>query len=166
MGANISSMKDVLNSTADDYTNFAEVRCYVGEPVARKLMFSFGGVRIYIPSPTDMGDDHPIVQALGRQDAQHLAAMFKGSPVDIPLGPNSRQFNQQNECLRRYESGESASEIALAMQVCERSVRRWFKKLGLSPKTNRRSRDLRTAMRRAPAIGGGADLHDEDGAAR
>ena len=143
-------MKHVIDNTADGRTSFTEVREYVGEEIARKLMFSFGGVSIYIPKPAAMQDGHPLIEALGRSDAEHLASMFQGSRISITLGRQAQYYQNLERCRQRCNEGESASQIALSMQVGERTVRRWFKKLGISPTEKRNNRNLRQTMRRVP----------------
>lgn len=90
----------------------------IGEPVALKLAKHFGGTRLYVPR--QIGDHHPIGVALGRDDADRLAAWAGGGSIDVPKQAARRAR------VRQLHSGGSLtiSQIALETSYTERHVYR------------------------------------------
>lgn len=90
----------------------------VGLPLALRLSAAFGGTRLYVPRV--IGDHHPICVALGRADADVLAAFSGGGPLDVPKQAARRQRVRQLLSARSL----TIAQIAVETSYSERHVYR------------------------------------------
>lgn len=97
---------------------FAELVAAIGGDAARRLAERFGGTALYVPRA--IGDHHPISVALGRADADRLAAWAGGGTVAIPKQAVRRA--QVREL--RNNSRLTIAQIALQTSFSERHVYR------------------------------------------
>jgi hypothetical protein len=110
-----------------------EIASVVGVPAALAIAERVGGTRVYIPS--HVGDDHWLVEAVGREAAVKICELFavdgsRGQRVDMPVaaigGRAYRAFRQQlaRRVHKLDKEGKSARQIALEVGLTERGVRR------------------------------------------
>ena len=86
-----------------------------------------GGTRIYIPAKA--GADHGLVRLLGIEDAAKLCAHFRvghnsGYRILVPMGPASGWRVRRARAQALTADGMSATKVARALGMHERSVRR------------------------------------------
>lgn len=91
----------------------------VGIRVALKLMQAFGGRDMKFPKMPDI--DHPVVQALGMDDAVVLCQHLAGGQIYIPHGRAARSQRAAIKALAA--EGRSRVAIAAALGITERWVR-------------------------------------------
>lgn len=92
----------------------------VGLRVALKLMQAFGGRDVkFPPNPKP---DHPVVQALGMDDAAALCEHLAGNQIYVPHGRGPRSQRQAVKALAA--EGRDRTAIAAALGISERHVRR------------------------------------------
>lgn len=87
----------------------------IGDAAARKLVESFGGVRVYVPQlpePEDM-----LSRLIGVEAALKLAQVYGGERLELPH-PNSRR----DKILSLRRSGLSVDAIALEAGCTRRRV--------------------------------------------
>jgi hypothetical protein len=110
-----------------------EIASVAGEPAAMTIAAHVGGTRVYIPAKA--GDDHWLVQAIGRASADKVCALFavdgaRGQRVDMPVAAaGGRAYRSFRQSLARQvhqldKEGKSARQIALEAGLTERAVRR------------------------------------------
>ena len=119
----------------------AEIAEVAGLDAALKLALRRGGTEIYVPGRA--GDDHWLVETVGRDAADAICRYFairpptdrgdgaryyrnasRGVLVEVPLGPRGSLAKIRGEVDRMIATGASASEIALACGFTERGVRK------------------------------------------
>lgn len=90
----------------------------IGEPSAMKLAQHFGGTKLYVPCR--IGEHHPIVAALGRDDADRLVAWAGGGNLDVPkqAARRARVYDL------RSQGSLTIAQIALETSYSERHVYR------------------------------------------
>ena len=94
----------------------------LGEEVFKTLQRQFGGQDIAFPHAHRMGDDHPIVQAVGRQNAERLGRLFAGERVYMPCGV--RSFPNLGRVIEELRAGTPDPLIASRIGVSPRHLRR------------------------------------------
>lgn len=102
--------------------SLAEVVRAIGLPATLKLIERFGGVRIYVPQPEHIDEDHPIARAIGLADARTLAGIRGKERMELPRAARALRLVRDRALRRDYES-MSESQCALKYQVTERQVR-------------------------------------------
>ncbi len=100
--------------------SLADVAEVLGLRVALVLMRDFGGRDLRFPvSPRE---DHPVVKALGMEDARALGAFLGGDQIYIPH--NRRRRRSYLDDIAALEGkGKTRPEIAAALGLSERYVR-------------------------------------------
>ncbi len=96
----------------------AELIDAIGPVAARRLAECFGGTTQYVPRT--IGDHHPICAAIGRADADRLAAWTGGTSIAIPKQAVRRARVRE----LRNNSGLTIAQIALQTSFSERHVYR------------------------------------------
>ncbi|MCA1492721.1 helix-turn-helix domain-containing protein [Ensifer sp. NBAIM29] len=100
----------------------------LGLPIALKVIEHFGGTEIKFPkSPAS---DHPVLQALGKEDGIALCSFLSGGFIYVPHMRGRKSIRA--EVLALQESGKERREIARLLGVSQRHVRRMANK----PATN------------------------------
>jgi len=94
----------------------------IGEEATAKLIERYGGgLRLYIPSC--LTPDHALVQLLGREAAQYLAAEYGGLTVEIPRAVSVLR-DHRNRLVRAYlAAGLSQDHCAHKYQLTVRTIR-------------------------------------------
>lgn len=103
----------------------------LGEDIFNKLRDHFSGMDVMITSHPS--DDHPLVQALGREDAELVCDEFAGILLYIPKAGNSYDARDAFVC-RALAEGISRAEVAKALDISMRQLRKYTRRLGLSRK--------------------------------
>lgn len=107
---------------------YADIVELIGEFAALDLSKVRGGRALYIPSPTRLGEQSPVVRLVGMDCALKLAERFGGTHIDIPIGPGKRA-----RVWELKEQGWTAGRIAGEMRCTERTV--WNILGGTRPRT-------------------------------
>lgn len=93
----------------------------VGEPAALALCRERGGTKWFVPKGVTSG----LAKIMGTAAAKRLVATFGGDATYIPRGRALVLTPTQVKFRRLQNEGKSTTEIALLMDVSERSVRKW-----------------------------------------
>lgn len=92
----------------------------IGSDAALRLSLRFRGLRIFILK--SYTDQHPVVEAIGREAADKLADCFSGTFVVVPSQPGLKA-----EVFRLADQGHlTRHEIAAQLYISERQVYRWL----------------------------------------
>lgn len=106
----------------------------LGTAFRDKMMATLGGTEIKVPSkPMHMSDDHPLVSALGRIDADELVDTMAGESFYVPIGAAPR--NMLSALIPHILAGKKSAEIARDMGISQRHVRRLRSRAGLDTST-------------------------------
>lgn len=98
------------------------VQDHLGDALVLRLRQTLGGRDIRIPrADSAVPDDHPLVQAVGRADAERLCGLCGGEQVYIP-----KIGNREDAYMDALNEGLRNVEIAQRLGVSERQVRRYF----------------------------------------
>lgn len=114
----------------------SELAEVIGLEATLKLAVAKGGTQIYVPAAVE--PDHWLVDLLGLKAASALCEHFKqsgfsfkerlmwaGIPVMVPSGI---QFRRRLMLEKARREGLSSREMALRLNVSERTISRWLKK--------------------------------------
>lgn len=101
-------------------TSLQDIAETLGVRVALKLIENFGGTEQKFPKKP--GDDHPVLVALGKQDGVALCNYLSGGTLYIPHA--RKRANLQQQILALRAQGKNAPEIARALGISQRWVRR------------------------------------------
>lgn len=91
----------------------------IGQSGLVALAESFAGSRLQIPA--SMPDDHPIVQAIGADAAQKLAAAYSPEIIRVPLAHERRAIHHR-------DSGMPPAQIALRLGLTETAVNKLLRR--------------------------------------
>lgn len=113
----------------------ADIAEAAGLDAALKLAEHYGGTRRKIPAHA--GDDHWLVQCVGRKAADSICALFRqgadarqsGQEIVIPLGPTGTMRAARRRMINALEAGAPAREAARAAGMHERSAYRMRRRL-------------------------------------
>lgn len=109
----------------------AEIATVAGEAAAVAIAARAGGTRVYIPAKA--GDDHWLVEAVGRAAADKVCKLFvvdgaRGQRVDVPLAKGGAYRSLRRAIAKRVhdldKAGKSSREIARAVGLTQRGVHR------------------------------------------
>lgn len=104
-----------------------EIAEVAGLDAALALAKKRGGTEIYVPPAP--GDDHWLVQALGREAAEAICTIYGSTRQKVPLGPTGSIAEIRRTVDRMIAEGKSTREIALAAGYTERTIHRRRAKL-------------------------------------
>lgn len=92
-----------------------------GEEVARKILQSFAGTRIFIPRVVSA--DHELASVVGLEAATRIAGEVGGIHVEVPSGHMASVMNAQRVIMWAKFAGLPGREIAGLAGRTERHVR-------------------------------------------
>ena len=107
-----ATIEDVPKSLIDVAETF-------GFPVVIKLIEEFGGLEVRFPQRP--ADDHPIIKILGPDVGTSVSHFLTGMTIYIP---HARTKSAREEVLVLEKNGMTRSEIARALGISQRHVRR------------------------------------------
>lgn len=109
----------------------------LGQPFFQRLQDALGGQTIKAPlNASAMTDQHPLVQALGRENAERLCASVGGEQFYIPRGKR-RLSEHLGAVASAVASGKTVPEIAAACGISDRHVRTLKRQLAEMPEAGR-----------------------------
>ena len=109
-------------STADLPESLRDIAGVIGLSATVELAFRYGGVRLYIPLPKSINEDHPIAQTIGLDAAQKLAALAGPQRLVIPRALKVL-VKLRNEIIYRDSASLPVPAIARKHNLTERRVR-------------------------------------------
>jgi len=104
-----------------------EIEEVAGLAVALQIAAAKGGATAYFPSVERLTEDHWLIGAVGWEAAETLCRHFGGRAnpqLKIPLGPAGSRGKLWAAIRKGLAQGKSAAEIARALGVDEKTVRR------------------------------------------
>lgn len=100
--------------------SLVDVADVIGLSATLALVEKAGGVRIYVPER--LGDDHRLIEWLGRDAAVKLSEAYAMEELVVPRCAEQLR-NVRNRCIRQERSlGASTAELALRYRLTERQV--------------------------------------------
>jgi len=99
-----------------------EIADAVGLEAALRLIECWGGVRIYLPGPDRLTDDHILARGLGRPAAEQLCRHFGAGAYTVPRGLEALRAARDRAMRAEHADGRSARDLALAYRLSERRV--------------------------------------------
>lgn len=95
----------------------------IGLPSTLKLVEKFPGVRVFVPRQKNLEADHHLVQLLGADAAEKLAAYFDGSEYPVPKAA-AALIRLRDRKIQQRRGDSTAAELALEFGLTERHVYR------------------------------------------
>jgi hypothetical protein len=96
----------------------SEISDLLSRETALDLARAFGGRRLYVPErDSALGEDHPIVQAIGLANARTLARIYGGQRIEIGM---ARPALLANDVRALRSQRMTFCEIAERLQISER----------------------------------------------
>lgn len=106
-----------------------------GQGLIQRLSETMGGQSVRIPKAVQyLTDDHPLVAAVGRMDAEDIVGLCGGESIYIPSGGYKTRLPDQIKTL--CAQGLTENQIAARLRITDRQVRRYKKRMGISTKEN------------------------------
>jgi len=97
------------------------VLCSVG--TALKFARAFGGRKFYFCRPEYLHSDHPLVKAVGFDDAATIAQHYMADIVDVPKAERWHIAARNRMMLQERQKGASQSDLARKTGLTVRQVR-------------------------------------------
>ena len=95
----------------------------LGRPFFERLQDKLGGLEIKPPRNTaKLNADHPLVQALGYDDARRLCETMSGEQFYIPRG-KKHASRHLGPVINLTRGGKTSRQIALELGISDRQVR-------------------------------------------
>ncbi len=107
----------------------SELADVVGQGKALAFARDFGGRRLSVPRRERMGEDHRLVQALGRAGADRLADLYGGETIDVPMGPVGTLAEARRRLARALDDGASIDGAAATAGLHRRTAQRMRRKI-------------------------------------
>lgn len=113
-------MADNLPARIDDLPpSLADIAEVLGMRVAIGLLEHFGGLDVKFPQ--EPAPEHPVVKALGEEDALALCQFLGGGAMYVPRG--RKTGTKRAEVVALHKAGLRGAEIARRLHLTERYVR-------------------------------------------
>lgn len=120
------------------YAPLLDIIRAIGLGAAMKLVERFGGVRIYLPLPENIGPDNEVAKAIGVEAARKLAEMWGQERPTIPLARWVKRDDIKNAVLRDRDT-LTVPELARKHSTTERNIYRYLAEGEDEPNTTQRS---------------------------
>lgn len=116
-------MTDTVSTPLSDDLpkSLAEVIDAIGLAATLKLLQRFGGIRIYVPQPAHLTDDHELARAIGLAAARKLARIWGSERMPLPRAARALRLARDRALRLDYQT-MSAAQCALKYQLTERQV--------------------------------------------
>lgn len=96
----------------------------VGIQATLAIVERWGGIRMYAPEPRSLHPDHPLVEAVGQDAAEAIAAQFQSEPVLVPRAVALvRRVRNHRIRTEHRRDGDSAAVLARRYGLSLRQVR-------------------------------------------
>ncbi|MCD6663470.1 MAG: hypothetical protein LT082_08730 [Comamonas sp.] len=97
----------------------------IGLTATLDLVHAYGGLRIYIPTPARVRQDHPIAKLIGADRLAALAEVY-GAEAHFPLPKAERALLavRNARIVQAYTTHKTARELAAEYQLTERQIER------------------------------------------
>lgn len=110
-------------SIHDQDTVCGNIYAVAGRAYFERLQAALGGQEIKSPTKKKwLTPEHPLVQAIGQDDAERLVDITRGEQFYVPFG--MRQVGKTDEVARELQAGKSTQDIARRLGISTRHVRR------------------------------------------
>jgi Mor family transcriptional regulator len=107
--------------TEDFPESLAEAVKDIGIPATLKLIKRFGGVRLYVPEPQHITENHVIARTIGLASARAIAKIWPNERPEIPSA--ARAFRRaRDRAILREATSLSKSKLALKYNLSERQL--------------------------------------------
>lgn len=97
----------------------------IGLGSAMKLVEHFGGTRIYLPLPENVGPDNDVAKVIGVDATRKLAAMWAQERPSIPLARRHLRAIVKAEILRERDK-LTVPDLARKYETTERNIYRYL----------------------------------------
>lgn len=122
MGNSITRHEDDLNFEIPE-APMDYIADMMGSAFRDKVSAQLGGATLIIPrKKSSLSDDHPLVTALGRDDAEEMVELVAGERFYIPLGP--QKDDRHMVVYEASRAGKTTNQIARDLGISDRQVRR------------------------------------------
>lgn len=110
-------------SIHDQDTACGNIYAVAGRAYFERLQAALGGQEIRPPTnKKSLTPAHPLVQAIGQDDAERLVDLAGGEQFYVPFG--MRQVSKTDEIARELQAGAKTQDIARRLGISTRHVRR------------------------------------------
>lgn len=103
-----------------------DVATVIGTKGAKKLMETYGGVRIFIPKK--MSNQHKLAVMLGPNLAKKMSMHFGGESIQVPKGAAVTRGIRNHEIVNLYGKGTRVCDLAMDFALTERQIYTILKK--------------------------------------
>jgi Mor family transcriptional regulator len=124
----------------EDYLpdSIRELVALIGLPATEKLVKRFGGTYVYVPSPDNLAEDHPLAALIGLEAARKVAGRCRNGKLKIALGREAMRRARNAEIVRLYyKGGWTMRDLAREFDLDERQIHTIVHTTPLSMKDSR-----------------------------
>lgn len=115
----------------------------IGLPATFDLVRVYGGLRIYIPTPTRTHPDHAIAKIIGLEKLQALANYYGGeSHFALPKAEKALLALRNTRIIEAYSHNKTARELAIEHRLHERQIERIVAAAGVKAPADRQQSTL------------------------
>jgi Mor family transcriptional regulator len=94
----------------------------VGIEATRKLVERWRGVHLYFPDPEFLTDDHPLVECVGRDEAEALCKEYQGYWLLMPTGYAEILAERNRQICQARAAGATIAQLVVQFRLCERTI--------------------------------------------
>ena len=111
----------------------------IGLQATMDLVRHVGGLRIYIPVPARVTDDHEFAQVIGTANLRKLAEVYGGeSHFGLPKAEQALIALRNARIVSAYTTHKTARELAAEYHLTERQIERIVAAAGVTAPADRR----------------------------
>ena len=122
MGNSITRHEDDLNFEIPE-APMDYIADMMGTAFRDRVMACLGGTTLRVPrSKAALTDDHELVSALGREDAEEMVELVGAEMFYIPRGP--QKSDRHMVVYEASRAGKTTNQIARDLGISDRQVRR------------------------------------------
>jgi Mor family transcriptional regulator len=111
----------------------------IGVTATMGLVRRYGGLRIYIPSPDRVTDDHPMAQIIGVSALKKLAGVYgQESHFQLPKAERALLAVRNAQIAAEYAGEKTARQLAMEHRLTEGQVVRIVSSMGVKAPDDRR----------------------------